>query len=379
VSLTPYQRQLLERFQIQASLSLPIVIEGQVWGLLVVQQCSGTRQWQGTEISLLSQSAIELTGKLQLAQLQLQLQQQAEQEKVLAKVIEKIQLSPDINSIFRTATQELRQLLKADRAVLYRFNPDWSGEVVAESVAAGWVSIIDQQEKDPILKADRITFARCNVKDLSAPSTGDADTYFQETEGGSYAKGERFKRVDDIYAAGFSPCYMETLEKFQAKAYVIVPIFEDNKLWGLLGAYQNSGSRRWEDSEVNVMLRLSTPLGIALQQAHARNLLQLNVEQVAKVAARERTVTRIIDRIRQSLDISTILRTTTQELRQLLKVDRVLLYRFNPDWSGEFVAESVAPGWLALLEDQEKDNSLKGIKVKGDRCIVNHLGGRQAS
>ena len=373
-NLSPYQLQLLERFQIKASLSLPIVIEGQVWGLLVVQQCSSPRQWQETEISLLYQIVTELTLSLQPAAFRAQMQRQFEQQKVLAKVIEKIQQSPDINTIFRTATQELRQLLKADRVVIYRFNPDWSGEFLAESVGPGWVAVLKEQEQEPILKGDRVSFDRCNVKNLAVPSTADADTYLKETKGGGYVRGERFKLIDDIYTAGFSPCYVESLEKYQARAYLIVPVFQNNQLWGLLAAYQNSGPRRWEDSEVNMMLQLTNPLSIALQQAEDRAQLQAKVAQIAKAAEREQTVARITDKIRQSLEISSIFRTTTQELRHLLKADRVVLYRFNPDWSGEFVAESVASGWLALLQEQEKDPSLKGNKIGGSgHCAVKEI------
>lgn len=372
LNLSPYQIQLLEKFQVSASLTLPIVIEGQIWGLLVVQQCSSSRQWQENEIHLLYQTVAELTLNLQPVEYRAQLQAVAQQQKVLGKVIEKIQRSPDINSIFRTATQELRQLLKADRVVIYRFNPDWSGEFVAESVAAGWVSVITEQEHEEVLKADRTNFDRCTLKNLAVYST-DADTYLQETKGGDYARGEKFKSVDDVYAAGFSPCYLESLEKYQARAYVIVPVFQDNKLWGLLGAYQNSSPRHWEEGEINIMLQLSTPLGIALQQAEVRTQLQVKAEQIAKTAELERAIARIIDRIRQSLDIRSIFRTTTQELRQLLKADRVVLYRFNPDWSGEFVAESVAPGWIALVREQEQDPSLKGNKIVSDRCVVNDI------
>ena len=371
--LSPYQLQLLEKFQVKASLSLPIVIEGQVWGLLVVQQCSSPRQWKETEISLLYQIVSELTLRLQSTEFQVQLQRQAEQEKVVAKVIEKIQRSPDISAIFRTATQELRPLLKADRVVIYRFHPDWSGEVLAESIAPSWVSVIQEQEQDASLKVDRTTSDRCNLKDLAAPSTYDADTYLKQTKGGGYARGERFKRVDDIYAPGFSPCYIKTLEKFQARAYVIVPIFQDTKLWGLLAAYQNSGPRRWEDNDVNLMLQLSIPLGIALQQAEVRTQLQLKAEQLAIAAERERTVARIIDKIRQSLDISSIFRTTTQELRPLLKAERLVIYRFHPDWSGEVVAESVTAGWVSVIQEQEQDASLKVDRTTSDRCNLKNL------
>jgi light-regulated signal transduction histidine kinase (bacteriophytochrome) len=44
--------------------------------------------------------------------------------------------------------------------------------------------------------------------------------------------------------------------------------------------------------------------------------------------------------MRQSLDLNTIFGTTTQELRQVIRSDRTLIYRFNSDWSGQVVAES---------------------------------------
>lgn len=358
VSLTPYQLQLLEQFQVKASLSLPIVLEGQVWGLLVVHQCSTPRQWQETEISLLYQIVTELTLNLQPTEFRAQLQQQAEQEKVVAKVIDRIQRSPDINAIFRTASQELRQLLQADRVVIYRFNLDWSGQFVAESVTAGWVRVLQEQENDPSLKGD-ITDSGINLRNMAAPSTSGVDTYLQDTKGGDYIKGERFKQVDDVYKAGFSPCYIETLEKFQAKAYVIVPIFQDNKLWGLLAAYQNSGPRRWKQSEVNLLLQLTTPLSIALQQAEIRAQLQAKAEQITIAAEQERAIVKVIDNIRKTLDINTIFKTTARETRQLLGVERVTIYKFRPDYFGDFVVESESGGWPTLVGSGWEDDYLQ--------------------
>ena len=373
-SLSPYQIQLLERFQVCASLSVPIALPEGGWGLLVAQQCQSPRSWTESEISLLERVATELALLVQPEEYKIHLRSLGEQQKVLARVIEKIQSSPDIGSIFRTTTQELRQLLKADRVAIYRFNPDWSGEFIAESVSAGWVSVIEAQEGDEILKSDRATQDRCTLRNLTAYApNADADTYLQDTQGGGYARGEKFKRVDDIYTAGFSPCYIASLEKYQARAYVIVPIFQDTRLWGLLAAYQNSGPRRWQEAEVNIMLQLSNPLAIALQQAEVRQRLQSQADRIAQAAERERTVTRIIDKIRQSLDIHNIFRTTTYELRQLLKADRVVIYRFNPHWGGDFVAESVAPGWRSLLEAQRQDNSLQHNFTEEEGCVVKDI------
>ncbi|HCF27722.1 MAG TPA: chemotaxis protein [Cyanobacteria bacterium UBA11049] len=369
-ALTPYQRQLWEQFQVKASLSFPILVSGQVWGLLVVQQCSKPRSWQEAEINLLYQISQELRLNLQQSDFSLKLKQQAEQEKAVSKVIARIRQAVDTNLIFKTTTQEVRQLLKADRVAVYRFNPDWSGEFVAESVGAGWLSLLQEQDKDVSLKGDLTGFDRCTVKNLAAPSTAvDADTYLKETKGGDYTRGKRFKRVDNIYTAGFSHCYIETLEKYQARAYVIVPIFQDAKLWGLLAAYQNSGPRHWEDFEVNLLLQLSTPLSIAQQQTEVRTRLLLNAEQITKAAERERTFARIIEKMRQSLDISSIFQTTTQEIRQFLKADRIAIHRFNPDWSLEFVAESVGSNWVKLTDSNT-------TKVWKDTYLQETQGGR---
>ncbi|HCF26268.1 MAG TPA: hypothetical protein DEV81_03365, partial [Cyanobacteria bacterium UBA11049] len=53
----------------------------------------------------------------------------------------------------------------------------------------------------------------------------------------------------------------------QAKAYIIVPIFCGEKLWGLLAAYQNSDFRQWEEAEIMMVVQIGTQLGVAVQQA----------------------------------------------------------------------------------------------------------------
>ena len=50
---------------------------------------------------------------------------------------------------------------------------------------------------------------------------------------------------------------------------------------------------------------------------------------------------RIVNRIRQSLDLSEILNATAAEIRSFLGSDRVMVYRFHADGSGEVIAESI--------------------------------------
>ncbi len=366
--ITPYQRQLMEQMQVKSILSIPIVIAGQPWGLLVAQQCREPRQWQEAETTLLYQVTLQLTSTLQEANFSQQLKEQSYKENVLTKLIDQIRESLDSDTIFRVTTREVRRLLKCDRVGIYRFNEDWSGEFIAESVGSGWLSVIQEEEnlgasqnrdRGAYQQRDLSSFDRCSVKKYSSAATLDTDTYLKESQGGKYNRGENYTRVDDIYAMGYMPCYLEVLEKYQCRACLITPIFQGTKLWGLLAAYQNSGVRHWQDEEVTLMLRLSGSLGVALQQATYLEKVREQSEQMGLAVKREQTVSKIVERIRQTLDLQAIFKSTTQEVRQLLKCDRLAIYRFNPDWSGEIVAESVATGWVSIIQEQQSDDSLK--------------------
>ena len=65
-------------------------------------------------------------------------------------------------------------------------------------------------------------------------------------------------------------------------------------------------------------------------------------------AEREKLMGKMLERIRQSLDLKEILQTTVAEVRQFLQTDRVLIYRCQAEGLGEIVVES---------SDPEKSNS----------------------
>ncbi len=362
--------EVLEQFQVKAYVVVPIFAREKLWGLLAAYQNSGPRVWTDLEKSVLKQICGSLWIALQQAEDIQQIRDQAEQlqrsvelDEAVAKVTARIRQTPDIGAIFQIVTRELRQLLKADRVGIYRFNPDWSGEFVVESVGADWTAVVQAQAQNDYLLLDTTTSDRCTLKDLTL-SRPDTDTYLQGTRGGAYRRGQPFKQVDDVYAMGFDPCYIRRLEMYQARAYLILPIFQGNQLWGLLAAYHNSGPHPWQYWEINLMRQIAPQLGLAIQQS-----------ELIKAAEREQAVTKIVDKIRRPLDVNAIFKTATQDVRNLLVAERVALYRFNSDWSGEFVAESVASNWTALMQEQI-DNPI--LKENISECSVKLLGDKMA-
>ncbi|HEY9652114.1 MAG TPA: ATP-binding protein [Coleofasciculaceae cyanobacterium] len=67
---------LLQRTQVRALLAAPILVQGNLWGLLIAHQCSQPRHWQESEKTFLKQIAEHLTVAIYQAQLYAQLQQQ---------------------------------------------------------------------------------------------------------------------------------------------------------------------------------------------------------------------------------------------------------------------------------------------------------------
>ncbi|WOD36970.1 PAS domain S-box protein [Nodosilinea sp. E11] len=93
-------------------------------------------------------------------------------------------------------------------------------------------------------------------------------------------------------------------------------------------------------------------------------------EQTLRQQTERETVLReITQRIRQSLDLRAILNTAVEQMQHTLQADRVAVYQFRPDWSGDFIAESVHEPWVKLMNP--------GIqKVWEDTYLQETQGGR---
>ncbi|MEB3338936.1 MAG: PAS domain S-box protein, partial [Leptolyngbyaceae bacterium] len=193
------------------------------------------------------------------------LQQQIRQEQLLWSITQSIRQSLDLDTILNAAVTEVRQLLQVDRVAVYRFNSDWNGDFIAESVDTGWVKLVEPDI--------------CKIWE---------DTYLQETQGGRFQNHE-ILAVPDIYKADLQPCHIELLEQFQAKAYAIAPIFSGKNLWGLLALYQNASPRHWQTWEIELLEQIASQLAIALQQSQLYEQLQteLHERQQAESILRE--------------------------------------------------------------------------------------------
>ncbi len=87
---------------------------------------------------------------------------------------------------------------------------------------------------------------------------------------------------------------------------------------------------------------LLTSVKSVLQQYNLQSLLTKSFQQQQLIA--ETSL-----RIRASLDLSEILNTSVREVQLLLDCDRVIIYQFAANMTGDVVAESVNSGWKKSL------------------------------
>lgn len=328
--------ELLEQFQIRAYALAPIFVGKKLWGLLAAYQHSGSRPWENDEVEFLSQVAVHLGIAMQQAEILEQskqrtteLQDTIARQRALTDVVGNIRSSLDTKFIFDTTCYELCKLLKLERAAIYCFNDDWSGKFISN------FAMIEPQWDSPSPFGQNVVWE---------------DTHLQETKGGRYRNNECFA-VDDIYKAGHARCHLDLLEQFKVRAYALAPIFIGPKLWGLLGAYQHSSTRKWAAYEVEYLAQAGAQLGVAIQQAQILEQSKQQATALENAVARQRALTEVVSKIRSSLDTELILQTTCQEVCKLLKVERVAVYRFQEDWSGEFVSEfaMAEPHWISTI------------------------------
>ncbi|NJN21922.1 MAG: PAS domain-containing protein [Leptolyngbya sp. RL_3_1] len=109
------------------------------------------------------------------------------------------------------------------------------------------------------------------------------------------------------------------------------------------------------DSEGNVIGLLGTIEDIT-ERKIAEDLLKQSETTFRNLAKQEEILNQISSQIRQSLTLESIQQTTVDEVRQLFKADRVLIYRFGDHWEGRVAVASVAQPWGSTLGAMGQNN-----------------------
>ena len=232
-------------------------------------------QLQAENIKLLESRKQQLEAELQNRTKEMQ--RQEEKRKLLTAMANRICASIHLPEVIDRTVTEVRQLLDCERVLVYQVYGIPESKIVAESVAEGW---------EPTLNR--------NVSDLCMnPLTG--INYWPRTK----------RAIADIYQEELSHCYLHFLETLKVKAYLVVPIFIEEKtkpsrFWGLLIAHQCRSTRRWETSELELLDELSLHISIAIQQAQLFEQVQRELLGRQRAEAQVQETQKLLDLFYQS-------------------------------------------------------------------------------
>ncbi len=167
-----------------------------------------------------------------------------------------------LQQLFHKAVAGARELLKVERVVLYRLNPDGSGEAAVEAVIPGWSSALDETTiQPPELFDDWLSLDRENRAVVTA----------------------------NIFEAGLPPERVRLMERLQVKANLAMPVLSEGQPYGWLMAHHCQGSHEWQPLEINFLQQLATQMGTCLDR-----LALLELDQTERLVQEQRQLKELL-------------------------------------------------------------------------------------
>jgi len=195
----------------------------------------------------------DITARKQLEQ---SLRSQAEAEHLLATITQNIRQSLELEKILATTVLEIQRTLNADRVLIFRLNPDGSGQVIQEAVVPTY-PMTDQMRWE--------------------------DEHFPEECYEYYRQGNP-RIVPNVATDEWAGCLTEFLQEVGVKSKVVAPIVQTSgklsaEVWGLLIVHACSHYRHWQESEADFLQRICNQLAIAIDQANLYQQLQIELAE----------------------------------------------------------------------------------------------------
>ncbi len=247
--ITPCHVETLEKIAVKANLVVPLRLPNdELYGLLILHQCSAVRTWKPEEIALVAQMAGQIGWAIDNAQrwsqcqkIQSTLDRQQFYHDLLAVATQKIHHGNTQSEVLQIAAAQAQAILRTDRAIVYAVAHPNLGTVIAESAHSSLSSLQGRIILDPCLAPESIE---------------------------KFQSGE-FQAIDDINRSGLDPDAVENLAKIAVKASIAVPILNNQRqLLGLLVVHQCFSDRHWQDLEIEWLRQLGVQIGLAVAKAY---------------------------------------------------------------------------------------------------------------
>ncbi len=371
--LDPCHQEYLTVMGVKASVTAPIFHHDQLWGLLVVHHTAPL------EIPLQQLRGIQLV----VDQISIAIAQSTHLQFAQAKVERKAILNEIANHLNSLTAIDLRSALKSTVQAVQGY----SGRL--------WVRpelLQLQYGLKPHCNSQVYTFGeQPNLEGLHLE-------HFEQCYGiqTHFAGSHDLWAIDDIYEVSDLRTIQVAFRPTSIRGLLIVPLVTHQQIIGYLSLFRDAFAcetlwaghcdpdqrqsfprqsfeiwrqshigqiQPWLSEEQKLVAAIAEQFTTAIEQYEIyQHVHQLNSQletqvqdrtlQLQQATDQQRMLFEVVTKMRQSLNLEQIMTTVTQEVRRILKADRVGIYYFDPASNfndGVFVSENVAPEFPAAM------------------------------
>lgn len=189
-----------------------------------------------------------------------------------AQAIARIRQSLNLHQILKTTIQEVQNILRTDRVSICRLGttleiegnraepPDpgigpWMGESATAGGDSRWLSVLQSL--------------------LCSPHTSEISLQ-------TFRQGQ-VVAIANVDHADLEAWQLNLLHQSQVNALVMVPIFQQEHLWGLLVAHHCAAPRLWHPLEIELLRQMATEVGIATYQSESFEALEYSNRELHRL------------------------------------------------------------------------------------------------
>jgi light-regulated signal transduction histidine kinase (bacteriophytochrome) len=247
---------------------------------------------------------------------------------LLNRMTNRIRQSLELQEILSATVKEVRSFLGTDRVKIYRFQPDGSGQVIAESIhksrLPSLLGLFFPAQDIPPSSRELFVKARQRViVDVPAQQTTLSRLENPSTINGSTPGELNHLPVEGILQRPVDPCHVQYLTTMGVQSSIVIPILHHQELWGLLVSH-HAEPKRFLSKKLQIVQLVADQVSIAISQSFL-------LSQTRDQAHREAVINQISRLLLSPLPGYEILQVVLEQIVKLLEGTGGRLYLIPND------------------------------------------------
>ncbi len=326
---SPAERAVLEAEGTISMVTVPILVDGELWGVLGLDECAHERTWTPGEDDALRAAAGTLGAAIARAGAAASLDRRERVMEAVAAVAERLARAPDWRDVIHDVLGVIGSAGDVGRADLFECRVD--GARVTSTLTSEWVA------------------------EGVGPSIAEVWTEWEEIpeHAAALLRGETVQNWPDDVGGQMR----DVLEAEGTSSFISVPFFADRMLAGYVGFDDTKGDRHWTTGEEEALRAFASVVGSTIERERGSERIVAGERILAAVASAARLLLDapswrdVVD------DILAMLGEAAQASRAYVIESRVvgadLVSTLAHEWCAPTATPSRSENWIDFVERTE--------------------------